>query len=186
MTTTTSKRVAAKLPPGTELIPIHSGVETWRNETAGLITVNRVGEYGRPVVDVIDAGRTFQVTPQERRMNQNACYSRELDIFTNGALRPIDLLEGEPDTELLRKNPNTFTDDELKRVFALDGVHFVERIGLISNAGAISRILELARDPAYGATLAQYEAIRARESALRGQVGQQEGREATGRPVTPR
>lgn len=184
MTTTT--RRTTKLPPGTELIPMHAGVETWRNETEGLITINRVGEYGRPIVDLIDAGRTFTVTPQERRMNQNACYSRELDIFVNGALRPIDLLDGEPDTELLRKNPNTFTDDELKRIFALDGIHFVERIGEISNAGAIARILDLARDPAYGATLAQYEAIRAREADVKGQVGQQEGREPTGRPVTPR
>lgn len=185
MTTTTTKR-AAKLPPGTEMIPMHAGVETWRNETAGLITINRVGEYGRPIVDLIDAGRTFQLTPQERRMNQNACYSRELDIFTNGALRPIDLLDGEPDTELLRKNPNTFTDAELQRIFALSGDHFVERIGQVSNVGAVARILDLARDPAYGATLAQYEAIRSRESALKGQVGQQEGREPTGRPVTPR
>jgi hypothetical protein len=90
----------------TDPIPVEQGVETWRNGSAGIVVINRVGEYGRRISDSIHGGRVFQITPQERRMNQGACALPTQDPFTNGTLHPQTLLDSEPDTAFLRENPS--------------------------------------------------------------------------------
>jgi hypothetical protein len=164
----TKKAAARRVPAATEPIAVFAEVETWQNETPGTVAINRVGEYGRRVVDLIHGGRRFQVTPQERRMNQNAANSPEQDIFTNGTLRPIDLLDDDPDTEKLKANPNIFREGELPELFNLKGEMFRQRIAEIKNPAALARLIELARDPRLEATLTQYEAIKSREIELRG------------------
>jgi hypothetical protein len=165
-----TKKAAARVPANTEPIPSIVGVETWQNETHGVVAINRVGEYGRRTVDLIQGRRRFQVTSQERRMNQNAVNSAEQDVFTNGTLRPINLLEDDPDTEQLMANPNVLNEDELPLLFKLKGERFRERIADITNPATIARITELARDPIHDASLFQYEAIKNRELELRGDI----------------
>lgn len=162
-----TKRAPRRVPTETEPIEVQAAVETWKNDTAGTVIINRVGEYGRRIVDIIHGGRQFQITPEERRMNQNAAHSAEVDIFTNGTLRPIDLLDTDPDTEELLKNPNILSDDDLPKLFTLKGDVFRERLAAISNPVVLSRLAEIARDPDYDASLAQYEAIKSREVELR-------------------
>jgi hypothetical protein len=165
-----TKKVAARVPTDTEPIPVFADVETWQNETQGVVVINRVGEYGRRADDLIQGGRRFQVTPQERRMNQNAVNSADQDVFTNGTLRPLDLLEGDPDTKRLLANPNILDEDELPKIFVLKGEMFRQRIAEITNPSAIARLIELARDPGYEATLFQYECVKRRELELRGDL----------------
>lgn len=165
-----TKKAAARVPASTEPIPVLAEVETWQNETLGVVAINRVGEYGRNSVDLIQGGRRFQVTPQERRMNQNAVNSADQDVFTNGTLRPLDLLDDDPDTERLMANPNILEEGELPRMFLLKGEQFRQRIAQITNPATITRIIDLARDPAYDATLFQYECVKRRELELRGDL----------------
>lgn len=165
-----TKKAPARVPASAEPIPVLAQVETWENQTNGVVAINRVGEYGRKQVDLIQGGRRFQVTPQERRMNQNATNSAEQDIFTNGTLRPIDLLDDDPDSEKLRTNPNILGEDELPRIFALKGEHFRQRIAEITNPATLAKIVELARDPQFDATLFQYETVKQRELELRGEL----------------
>jgi hypothetical protein len=183
------------VPASTEPIPIVAGVETWQNDTYGVIAINRVGEYGRHNVDLIQGKRRFQITPQERRMNQNAANSVEQDIFTNGTLRPIDLLDDDPDTERLFNNPNIVDEGELPKLFVLKGELFRQRIAEISNPATVQRLIELARDPVHDVTLFQYEALKNRELELRGDLDEPQARgNGTGpgsssdlpRGVTPR
>lgn len=165
-----TKKVAARVPANTEPIPAIVDVETWQNETHGVVAINRVGEYGRRTVDLIQGRRRFQVTPQERRMNQNAVNSADQDVFTNGTLRPINLLDDDPDTERLMANPNILDDEELPLLFKLKGERFRERIADITNPATIARVIELARDPAHDASLFQYETVKHRELELRGDI----------------
>jgi hypothetical protein len=163
-----TKRAANRVPADTEPIPVQADVETWQNETLGIVAINRVGEYGRQTVDLIQGGRRFQVTPQERRMNQNATNSTEQDVFTNGTLRPLNLIDGDPDTERLMANPNILKEGELSAIFLLKGEMFRQRIAEITNPASVSRIIDLARDPAHEASLFQYECVKRREMELRG------------------
>lgn len=185
-----AKRAPVKAPAH-DTIPIDSGVETWRNNMPGKVTITRVGEYGRKVVDIVSGYRTFQVTPQERRMNQAAAASEDLDIFVNGTLSPVELIDGEPDTAALRANPNMLSEDELPKLFQLKGDQFADRVGRITTIAPIARLIELARDSRYDATLSQYETLKSREVELRGSLDERPSRPESptdGLPkgVTPR
>lgn len=179
--------------PVDPIVPADSGVETWRNTTAGVVFIVRVGEYGRRIEELVQGGRTFAVTPAERRMNQNLCATKDLDPFVNGTLAPVSLLEDEPDTEILRANPNNLEEADLPKLFRLPLAQFDDRIGKITNVNVIGRLLNLARAPEQRdqITLAKYEALKVRELTLKGELNDepgsgQEPRSGQPRPVTPR
>lgn len=185
------KTTPVKRATNPDLIPIDADVETWRNTMPGTVVITRVGEYGRREVNLVKGGRTFQVTPQERRINQTAAASAEADIFTNGTLSPVTLLDDDPDTEALRSNPNTLKEEELPQLFVLRGDEFAERVTQITTLPPIARLLEVARDPKFDASLSQYEALKSREMELRGALDEPPARPtepADGLPrgVTPR
>lgn len=190
---TNTRRPPVRTPvygPDHERVPIDAGVETWRNTLAGKVVINRVGEYGRRIADIVHGGRTFQITPQERRMNQSAAASADQDLFTNGTLAPVTLIDGEPDTEFLRTNPNALSEEDLPKLFQLTIAEFTDRIGKITASTPIGRLIELARDPSYNATLAQYEALKARDIELQGALDEKPPVELSPdgvpRGVTPR
>jgi hypothetical protein len=191
-----TKRAPQRVPTATEPIPVKASVETWKNDTAGTVVINRVGEYGRRMVDLIHGGRQFQITPEERRMNQNAAHSADLDNFSNGTLRPIDLLDDDPDTEKLRNNPNILGEKDLPMLFETKGEVFRQRLAAIENPAVLDRLADLARDPRFDASLAQYEMIKSRIVEMRTDAPAEEtdtkpGRRPAsepvlGRAVTPR
>lgn len=173
-----------------ELIPSDPGLELWRNAEPGTVAINCLGEYGRKRVELVKGGRTFTITPQERRMNQNACALPELDMFTNGTLQPVNLLDDEPDTPSLRQNPNVFDEADIAKVFKLRGEAFADRIAQVTNPVAFDRLADMARDPRYNATIQQYEQIKARQRLLTADVtdvgGTTDTTERKPRAVTPR
>lgn len=190
-TTTRNPRRPVKAAPAHDPIPIDASVETWRNNMPGKVVITRVGEYGRHETIIVNGGRTFEITPQERRINQSAAANPDLDVFVNGTLSPVMLIDGEPDTEALRANPNTLDENELPKLFQLRGEEFADRVKQITTLPPIARLLELARDPNYDAALSQYEALKAREVELRGDLNDTAARPADAvdglpRGVTPR
>lgn len=189
---TTTKRAAMR-PINPDTVPVDSDVETWRNVTAGIVVISRVGEYGRRFGESVQGGRTFQITPHERRQHQMACALPDLDPFTNGTLQPIELIDGEPDSEVLRNNPNMLTDGDVPRLFGMRGTTFAERVGRITNTSVIERLLDEARGRSATVTLEQYETLRDRAKELHGQladvtIGRDSDPNVPGLPkaVTPR
>lgn len=162
-----AKKAAPAVDP--DLVPREAGIEQWKNTTAGMIYITRIGDYGKKQTELIGSGRVFSITPQERRLNQNGCATPALDMFQNGTLAAVSLLDDEPDTPKLRDNPNMVDEREIPRMFKLRGEHFSDRIELISNPATIGRLLELARDPRLNATVQQFEMLRRRERAIAGQ-----------------
>jgi hypothetical protein len=190
---TTTKRAVTRTtaaPADPDLVPIDSEVEIWRNTTAGMTFVTRIGEYGKNETELVYSGRTFSLTPAERRLNQHRSASRDLDLFTNGTFQPVSLVDGEPDNERLTQNPNTFSDEDIQDLLVLRGEAFQERINAVTSQAVLSRILDLAREPRYEATLAQYEALKLRQMALRGELDDAptdtSGNGELPKPVTPR
>lgn len=170
MPAATKKAPKTPDPTPPDAVPVDSGVEMWRNITPGTVVISRVGEYGRRVDELVRGGRTFSITPAERRMNQNGVARADMDMFTNGTLQPVALLDDEFDTDLLRQNPNTIDEKDLPRILRLRGEAFSQRIGQITNPQTIARLLEVAREPRHNVTLAQYEALKGRELELRGEL----------------
>jgi hypothetical protein len=173
-------------------VPRESAVETWRNVTEGMVVVNRTGEYGRRIHDLIHGGRAFQIAPQERRNMQNMCATPDYDMFTNGTLQPVTLLDDEPDTEMLKSNPNLLDERDVPKLLALRGPLFDARIDEVNHLPTITRLLALARESEYEMTVAQYETLKRREKAIRADRegliepdGEDTGEDVP-RPVTPR
>jgi hypothetical protein len=163
-------------------------VETWKNVTPGIIAIQRLAEYGRPVHMVVQGGQTFSLTPGERRMNQNQTASRTQDIFLNGTLVPIALLEDEPDTDELRTNPNALAIESIHELFSIvDYDTFATRVNEVTNVGVVNRLLEEATRPTSSATSWQTEMVRRRQKQLSGDPDEAlSEEERRPRAVTPR
>lgn len=164
---TVSKRPAPRpvMPP--RPTPVDTGVELWRNVTAGVVVISRVGEYGRRLYESVTGGRVFQLTPQERRNMQMSAATEDLDMFTNGSLAPVSLVNGEPDNEPLLMNPNLLDDDDIPKLLRMKGESFADAIAAINQMAPINRLLEIARNPNFDVTVSQYEVIKRRERALK-------------------
>lgn len=145
-------------------------LETWKNPTEGRVWINRLDHHGNlDKVEIIGASRTFHITPKERRLNQEMAARTDLDIFSNGTLTPIRLIDGTEDAEAFALNPNLMTESDMRDLFKVGrteatreaiGEAFAERLAAISNTATLGRLLSLARDE--DAPLSRVEAIQAR------------------------
>lgn len=137
-------------------------LETWQNATKGRVVLKRNGANG-PRAEMIGPNKLFHITPVERRINQEAAATEELDVFLNGTLQPVRIPEDTEDYQALTSNPNLLGDDEqIIRLFnaALDV--FIERLSEIKQPAALERLRELSQIDETGATVAQARAIVAR------------------------
>lgn len=149
-------------------------LETWKNPTEGRVWVNRLDYHGElDKVEVIAGGRTFHISSAERRLNQEMAYNADLDIFTNGTLTPIRLIEGSDDAKAFAANPNLLTEDDMRGLVkpgkgpakaTTDA--FVDRLATIKNPATLERLLSLAREE--DAPLSRVEAIQGRLRDLSG------------------
>lgn len=136
--------------------------EQWENTTAGRISLKFYNQQGMLQDKLIDSYRKFQITPKERRLNQEMAAGRDLDHFANGILSPVRLIESAEDTAAIRSNPNLVTEDEMKDLMkSRSAKAFTERIEAITNPYALKRMLELANADD-NATARQVNAIKDR------------------------
>lgn len=168
--------------------------ETWENTGRGRVQIRRFNELGREKVELISGGRKFHVTPRDRRLNQEMCANPSMDIFTNGLLRPVRLLEGDEEAEKLSQNPNHLSESDMRDLIHLHYKKFDERLSEITNILTVERILEIAEQEETGATVRTVKKLRDRmveldpsqvEERTPIDAGGSEARAGTGmRPVT--
>lgn len=144
--------------------PDADSIETWQNVTRGRVVLNRLGELGQKRPDMIGAGKTFHITPRDRRINQEAAANPDLDVFLNGTLQPVHLpSDNGEDYSAITANPNLLGDDtQIKRLFKASDETFAERLAEIKNSTALERLKDLANQDETGARVAQLRMIEAR------------------------
>jgi hypothetical protein len=185
-----TRKAVATPPANPEGLPPEPGIETWVNVSAGLVHLIKIGEYGRRETELVYGGRTFAITPQERRLNQSQIFDPiKNDPFSNGSFKPLVLLDDEKDTAILRANPNVLDDDAITELFALSGDAFNERLLTITNANAIDRLIDVARKPDTGASVQQVHILERYKKLLIGEKDEPEpapGPEGIPKAVTPK
>jgi len=154
----------APKPPGFN--PDDNDLEVWKNVTESLVILKRVGAYGVQNHETIQAGRSFGIKPEERRLNQHEAANPDLDVFANGILRPIKLIDEDPDSFALWDNPNNFSDEEARGYLQFKGEFFLEVLEKITNATAVQRLRNVALDPRVDGTVSQMSMIDARIAEL--------------------
>lgn len=137
--------------------------ETWKNVTAGTVVLRKIDRNGELIHEVITGGRTFHVTPTERRLNQEQCASDELDSFQNGILTPLRLIEAAEDVEAIRDNPNHMSEDDMADLFKSKGLKaFQDKVESVTNPIALTRMVEIAKAEEVNATVRQVQILEAR------------------------
>lgn len=150
---------ARKNFPANNPVPL-TGVETWKNNAKGGTTILKLDRYGNERGERIAPGVTSSVTPEERRLNHDRAASPDLDPFLNGRLSPVRLLDSEPDTAMLKLNPNSLSETEVKALFNMTPEELVVRLERITNPIVLERALAVAED--VDARTSQIRAVEAR------------------------
>lgn len=158
------------------------GKETWVNVTKGLVEVTRYDSRGVARGEVVKGGAKFTLSPEERQLNQDVAASPDQDLFKNGVLHPIRLLEDAEDYAETASNPNFVSDDEMKELFKLPIAKLRDRLASINSSATITRIQELAADDDT-LTVAKSKVIEERFAEFNPQIRVRSALEGSG--VTP-
>lgn len=140
-------------------------VEVWKNAAPGSTGILKVDPYGNVRGERIAPGTTTTVTPYERRVNHDRSVSEELDPFLNGRLTPVRLLDDDEDTPVLKANPNTWSETEIKNALKLPAKELKSALEDISNPIVLERMEEVAQSA--DATVSQIKAIEDRKEEVR-------------------
>lgn len=141
--------------------------EVWKNVSKGTAIVKRYDAQGHLQKETIRSGATFSVSTEERLMHQQGVRNVENDAYTNGMFQPVKLLDSAEDYQSIASNPNHIEESEMQALFELPVAKFRERIGMITNALAMDRIVEIAHDENTNARLPLVKAADARLAELR-------------------
>lgn len=142
--------------------------ESWKSAIAGLVVLKKYNQKGHLEEFPVIAGRVFQITPHERRINQEETAGDDLDPFLNGMLVPVRLLDSEPETAELKANTNAMSETAMKALFRSQKPTFAKKVGEISNTITLRRLLEVAEE--VDASMAQYKIIQERIADVNPQI----------------
>lgn len=132
-----------------EVVPDPSTLEdfeVWENQTRSTFYVRKRSERGMMVAMPVFGGKRFDITPKDRRINEERCASPAQNPFRNGTLAPISLLDAERDTATLKANPNILSPAARLALFRCKPADFQKRIKQITNPTLLQALLTIAED----------------------------------------
>lgn len=140
-------------------------VETWEHMVAGETWITRFDRFGNVLPQKLQGkGRTFQVTPEERRAHEGKCAHPSLNPYRNGRCVPVKLVDSAPETAELKANPDAMTETAMKALFNSQIATFNKKVGAITNVLTLQRLLEVAEE--VDAKSSQIKTIQARIEAI--------------------
>lgn len=120
-------------------------MELWENATQASAVVKKTGSDGVPRSERVEGGRRLHITPRDRKINQEICASEDNDVFRNGMLVPVRLINDE-DKEEFANNPNVMTEEEMAKLAKGHAGSFANRLAEVSNVILVRRWLEVAKE----------------------------------------
>jgi hypothetical protein len=133
--------------------------EIWQNPTLGTKYVKMYDHENRLVNVAIRSGKRQAITPKERQINQDLAATPELDMFNNGGLVPVTLVESAADYDQIKGNPNHVGESDIKEMFKLDAPEMSDKLSGITNVATLKRIAEIAAETSTNATTNQIRAV---------------------------
>lgn len=140
--------------------------EAWKNVTPGIAAVWKFDSRGELIHEQVTGGRTLNLTPEERRINQEMCAEESLDFFKNGIFVPVRLLDSEEDIDEIKGNPNHLTEEDMKGILKANVKTFDAALAEITNAFTVRRMLEMASSEEVDISVKKMEAINAKIASL--------------------
>lgn len=135
--------------------------ESWQNVTDGTVILKRTDHRGELTKDEVIVGRrTFHISSTERRLNQGLAADEGLDVFRNGILHPVKLMDDTEEAKEIAANPNLMAESEMKDLCRAHPKTFEKRLNEIANTTTLQRLLTMAH--AEDASIKRVEAIEQR------------------------
>lgn len=122
-----------------------SDQEIWKNVSRGKRGILRAQAGSKPKRELVNPGREVVLTRADREAYHRVAADDSLDVFKNGALVPVEIL----DETVMREfadNPNLITEDDMVKLFKMPQVKFEEKLGQINNIYALERMMEIAEN----------------------------------------
>jgi len=121
-------------------------METWENPTNSRVVLKKFNAKGE-LTDQLFGGRTkIHLTPQERRINQELAAMPSQDMFQNGMLCPVRLVDDEDDTLALAANPNNLPESEMVALIKGNLKGLKAKLEDITNVLTLQRMVEIAKE----------------------------------------
>ncbi len=117
--------------------------EVWKNVTRGRRGIHRVDAFGKVQKELVGPGKTVSITSEDRIHYQRIVASEKLDIFKNGAMVPVRILDEDTQREVA-ENPNLMSEEDLQNLMKAQWKKFESEIGKISTLYALERMRDIA------------------------------------------
>jgi hypothetical protein len=143
--------------------------EAWKNVTPGVAAVYKFNTRGELEHELVQGSRTLNLTPEERRINQEMCADEANDLFQNGILVPVRLIDDE-DIEDIKGNPNHITEEDMRALLKGNVKTFDAKLGEITNAFTVRRMFEMAGADDLDVSHRKVQSLEARLGELEGNV----------------
>lgn len=158
-----------------DLVDDQPGLETYRNMGRGGYTIKRFGEKrGRYDHEHIRGGAVFDITPEERRINERAILHPSNNPWANGTFLALHLKAGERDTAKIEAAQEGLQDDDLAAMLKLNAATFKKRVAEVPARLTVARLLQMALDA--DAPASKVTAIQERLNELHPNASQRDGR----------
>lgn len=141
-----------------------SGMELWENTTEANAVVKVKGAGGILRDERVEGRRKLHITPEDRRINQEACMDKKNDVFTNGMLIPVRLIDPADEAEFAA-NPNLMTEADMTALVKGHAGTFAKRLKEVTNVLLVKRWIEIAKES--DASFKRIEALEGRLNQLR-------------------
>lgn len=135
-------------------------METWKNVGKGKAEIIKLDPRGIERGELIDGGKTFTITREERLINQDRCLASKNDSFSNGRFSPVRILDGDEPEHDMALSPNLISEGDLQGLFKQHWKTFEKKIAEISSVITLQRLLDIANEK--DATVKQVKVIEER------------------------
>jgi hypothetical protein len=141
-------------------------VERWKNQSPTTAFVLKYDRYHEITSETVSSGRECTLSKEEREINQERAATNELDIFKNGILTPIKIIDPDDEKEFAA-NPNLMSGDELADLLKLSKKAFEAKIAVMTNIYPLQRLKDIAQKDDTRVTAGVLAALDARIAELK-------------------
>lgn len=120
--------------------------ETWKNLSHQMKVAPSINFRGEMSQRVIQPGRVFEISTEERQHYQGQVADAKDDEFMNGTFDAVKLVDSAEDYEIIANAPDRFSDDDLRDMIKGQAMTVAKRVAEIDNPVTLSRLIKLAEE----------------------------------------
>ena len=143
--------------------------EIWENKNKSQVWIMKENVRGDVESVPVRPGTRVELTVEDRQRNQEVSVDKSLDVFSNGMLSSVQLIDTAEDYEEVNSNPNSKSESEIRDLLELNANQLKKELAEIDSPLVIERLRDFVNsddDKASNVTVAKVKAVNARYEEL--------------------